>query len=110
LDAAERATRLGKNGCVNRARDSVLGFRRLLDFGCRNTHIAMMTSRPQSDLPKQPKPVSAHALEDQVSDADRAFLASALTKSMDAAKAGEAFTPNERYFDRKRQALDTDKA
>jgi hypothetical protein len=87
-----------------------MGFRRALDFGCRNPHIGLMTSRPQPDLPKQSKPVSAHALEDQVSDADRAFLARVLTESMDAAKAGEAFTPDEHYFDRKRQGLDTDKA
>jgi hypothetical protein len=84
--------------------DSVLPSQ-VLDFGHRNTHIGLMTSRQQQGLPEQLKPVSAHAHEDQVSDADQAFLTSALTESMDAAKAGDAFAPDERYFDHKRQRL-----
>jgi hypothetical protein len=76
-----------------------------LDFDYRNTHISPMTSRPQQGLPKPPKPVSAHAREDRVSDADLAFLTGALTESIDAAKAGKALTPDERFFDRKRQRL-----
>jgi predicted transcriptional regulator len=64
-----------------------------------------MMSCSQPSLPTQSEPVSAEALEDQVSDADRAFLASALKESMDTAKAGEVFTPDERYFERKRHGL-----
>jgi hypothetical protein len=70
-----------------------------------------MTSRSQPGLSTQSKPVSAEALEDQVSEADQAFLAIALRESMDRAKAGEGFTPDERYFERKRDGLHkTDKA
>jgi hypothetical protein len=70
-----------------------------------------MSSPSKKDLPTQCKPTSAEALEDQVSDADPAFLAGALRESMEAAKAGETFTPDERYFERKRQGLHTtDKA
>jgi hypothetical protein len=70
-----------------------------------------MTPRPQQGLPKRAKPASTDALEDGVSEADRGFLTTALTESMDAARSGKAFTPDERFFDRKRQRLrTTDKA